>query len=106
MPNTLLQGPGIVYVFTLATLLWSLVLVGSMRTRVGRMEHRALSLKVVLAGFQYMGRSPLLLGAASLDLFAVLLGGPLRSPLSLPATSSTPARAGWACCGPLPRRVR
>ena len=54
---------------------WSLVLVGSMHTRVGRMEHRALSLKVVLAGFQYMGRSPLLLGAASLDLFAVLLGG-------------------------------
>jgi hypothetical protein len=39
------------------------------------MEHRALSLKVVMAGFQYMGRSPLLLGAASLDLFAVLLGG-------------------------------
>jgi hypothetical protein len=46
-----------------------------MHTRVGRMEHRAFSLKVVLAGFQYMGRSRLLLGAASLDLFAVLLGG-------------------------------
>jgi MFS family permease len=70
-----LQGPGIVYVFTLATLGWSLVLIGSMHVRSGRMEHRALSLKVVLAGFQYMGRSPLLLGAASLDLFAVLLGG-------------------------------
>lgn len=70
-----LQGAGIVYVFTLATLGWSLVLIGSMHTRSGRMEHRALSLKVVLAGFQYMGRSPLLLGAASLDLFAVLLGG-------------------------------
>ncbi|HEV2485714.1 MAG TPA: MFS transporter [Terracidiphilus sp.] len=75
VPDTLLQGPGIVYVFTLGTLGWSLVLVGSMHTRVGRMEHRALSLKVVLAGFQYMGRSPLLLGASSLDLFAVLLGG-------------------------------
>jgi MFS family permease len=75
VPGTLLQGPGIVYVFTLATLAWSLALVGSMHTRVGRMEHRALSLKVVLAGFQYMGRSPLLLGASSLDLFAVLLGG-------------------------------
>ena len=74
-PGTLLQGAGIVYVFTLCTLGWALVLVGSMHTRVGRMEHRALSLKVVLAGFQYMGRSPLLLGAASLDLFAVLLGG-------------------------------
>jgi MFS family permease len=70
-----LQGPGIVYVFTLATLGWSLVLIGSMHVRSGRMEHRAMSLKVVLAGFQYMGRSPLLLGAASLDLFAVLLGG-------------------------------
>jgi MFS family permease len=39
------------------------------------MEHRAISLDVVLAGFEYMRRSPLLLGAASLDLFAVLLGG-------------------------------
>jgi MFS family permease len=73
--DTRLQGAGIVYVFTLGTLGWSLILIGSMRTRIGRMEHRALSLKVVLAGFQYMGRSPLLLGAASLDLFAVLLGG-------------------------------
>jgi MFS family permease len=73
--GTQLQGAGIVYVFTLITLAWSLALVGSMHTRVGRMEHRAFSLKVVLAGFQYMGRSRLLLGAASLDLFAVLLGG-------------------------------
>lgn len=70
-----LQGAGIVYVFTLATLGWSLVLIGSMHVRSGRMEHRALSLKVVLAGFQYMGRTPALFGAASLDLFAVLLGG-------------------------------
>jgi MFS family permease len=73
--DTRLQGAGIVYVFTLGTLGWSLILIGSMRTRIGRMEHRVLSLKVVLAGFQYMGRSPMLLGAASLDLFAVLLGG-------------------------------
>jgi len=70
-----LQGAGIVYVFTLGTLGWALVLISSMHTRSGRMEHRALSLNVVLAGFRYMSRSPLLLGAASLDLFAVLLGG-------------------------------
>lgn len=75
VPDTLLEGAGIVYVFTLGTLGWSIILIASMRTRSGRMEHRALSLKVVLAGFQYMGRSPLLFGAASLDLFAVLLGG-------------------------------
>jgi MFS family permease len=73
--DTKLQGAGIVYVFTLGTLGWSLILVGSMHTRIGRMEHRAISVKVVMAGFQYMSRSPLLLGAASLDLFAVLLGG-------------------------------
>lgn len=74
-PNLRLQGGGIVYLFTLATLVWALVLVGSLHVRPGRMEHRDLSLKVVLAGFQYMARMPLLLGAASLDLFAVLLGG-------------------------------
>jgi hypothetical protein len=64
-----------VYVFTLGTLGWFLVLVASLQVRPGRMEHRAASLKVVLAGFQYMMRSSLLLGASSLDLFVVLLGG-------------------------------
>lgn len=70
-----LEGAGIVYVFTLATLVWFLALIASLHVRLGRMEHRAASLKVVLAGFQYMRRSPILLGAVSLDLFVVLLGG-------------------------------
>ena len=63
------------YVFTLGTLVWFLVLVASLHVRPGRMEHRALSLKVVLAGFQYVRRAQLLLGSFSLDLFVVLLGG-------------------------------
>jgi MFS family permease len=75
IPGTSLEGAGIVYVFTLCTLIWALILVTSLHVRPGRMEHRDLSLKVVLAGFQYMARMPLLFGAASLDLFAVLLGG-------------------------------
>jgi MFS family permease len=54
---------------------WFLVLIASLDVRPGRMEHKAASIKVVMAGFQYMMRSPLLLGASSLDLFAVLLGG-------------------------------
>jgi MFS family permease len=74
-PNTGLEGAGIVYVFTLATLVWFLVLVSALRVRPGRMEHRATSLKVLLAGFQYVRRSQLLLGSFSLDLFVVLLGG-------------------------------
>ncbi len=70
-----LQGAGIVYLFTLGTLVWFLALVFSLHVRPGRMEHRAASIKVVLAGFEYMRHSSLLLGATTLDLFVVLLGG-------------------------------
>src|ERR1700728_2908156 len=70
-----LDGAGIVYVFTLGTVLWFLALVLSLKVRPGRMEHRDLSLKVVLAGFQYVRRARILLGSFSLDLFVVLLGG-------------------------------
>jgi MFS family permease len=70
-----LEGAGIVYVFSLFTLAWFLVLVGSLHVRPGRMEHRAASLKVILAGFRYVLHMPVLLGSFSLDLFVVLLGG-------------------------------
>jgi MFS family permease len=74
-PGTRLEGAGIVYVFTLGTLLMFLLLVGSLHIRLGRMEHRELSLHVLLAGFRYVWNMPLLLGSFSLDLFVVLLGG-------------------------------
>ena len=74
-PGTRLEGAGIVYIFTLCSLLCFLVLVGSLHVRLGRMEHRAASMKVVLAGFRYVWSARLLLGAISLDLFVVLLGG-------------------------------
>ena len=70
-----LSGAGIVYCVTLCSLVVFLVLIGSLSVRLGRMEHREISLKVVLAGFQYVRRSPILLGSLSLDLFVVLLGG-------------------------------
>jgi MFS family permease len=70
-----LAGAGIVYCFTLLSLLWFIVLIGTLKVRPGRMEHRAASLKVVLAGFQYVRHMPMLLGSFSLDLFVVLLGG-------------------------------
>jgi MFS family permease len=75
IPDTRLEGAGIVYVFTLGTLGWFLILVGSLHARPGRMEHRATSLRVVLAGFRYVFNMPMLLGSFSLDLFVVLLGG-------------------------------
>ena len=64
-----------VYLFALVLLGWYLALIASLDVRPGRMEHRAASLKVVMAGFQYVRHAPVLLGAFSLDLFVVLLGG-------------------------------
>ena len=55
--------------------MWYLVLVSTLHVRPGRMEHRDLSMKVLLAGLQYVRRAPILLGSFSLDLFVVLLGG-------------------------------
>ena len=75
VPDTRLEGAGIVYVFNLSTLGWFLILVSTLHARPGRMEHQAASLKVILAGFQFVRRSPMLLGSFSLDLFVVLLGG-------------------------------
>lgn len=74
-PAGRLEGGGIVYLFAVATQLLFLVLVGSLSVRPGRMEHRAVSMQVLLAGFKYVWSLPLLLGAFSLDLFVMLLGG-------------------------------
>ena len=60
-----LEGAGIVYVFTLVTVVWFLALVVSLHARPGRMEHRELSMKVLLAGFQYVRRARMLLGSHS-----------------------------------------
>ena len=99
VPDTELQGAGIVYVFNLGALGWFLVLVGSLHVRPGRMEHRAASLKVVMAGFQYMMRSQLLLGASSLDLFVVLLGGATALMPIFAHDVFTRDRAGLGYCG-------
>jgi len=51
-----------------------IVLLG-VKTRTGRMEHKAASWATVLAGVRYVWENKIVLGAVSLDLFAVLLGG-------------------------------
>src|SRR6266568_4426835 len=52
-----------------------LLLVSAIRPRSVERSRAAASLDVVLEGFKYIWRNKLLLGAISLDLFAVLLGG-------------------------------
>jgi len=68
-------GASAVFVFTLLTLVGYLVLISMLSVRPGRMEKRATSIDVVLAGFHYVWQRKILLGSISLDLFAVLLGG-------------------------------
>jgi MFS family permease len=70
-----LYGAPIVFLFTLATGTGFVALIGSLHVRPGRMEHRAISVEVILAGFRYVWKSRVLLGSISLDLFVVLLGG-------------------------------
>ena len=71
----LLNGAGIVYIATLISLVIFLALIAAISVRMGRLERRAASIDVVLAGLHYVRRSPILLGSFSLDLFVVLLGG-------------------------------
>lgn len=68
-------GAPIVFLFTLLTGTSFVALITSLHVRPGRMEHRAISTDVILAGFRYVWKSKLLLGSISLDLFVVLLGG-------------------------------
>lgn len=68
-------GAPVVLMFTLTTGISFVVLIATLHVRPGRMEHRAISSEVILAGFHYVWKSRLLLGSISLDLFVVLLGG-------------------------------
>jgi len=70
-----IRGASAVFLFTFMTLIGYLVLISMLSVRPGRMEKRATSIDVVLAGFHYVWRRKILLGSISLDLFAVLLGG-------------------------------
>src|SRR5258708_6685363 len=64
-----------VYASAAIAYLAGLLLISAVRPRVVERPRSAASLGVVLDGFRYIWRNKLVLGALSLDLFAVLLGG-------------------------------
>jgi MFS family permease len=68
-------GPTAVYVVCAAVFLAACVFVALVTITRRVEERRAVSLKTLFAGFAYVRGHPILLGAISLDLFAVLLGG-------------------------------
>lgn len=70
-----LHGPSAVYAVAALTALGALVSMFRIRTQPQARRREPITLKTVLAGLHFIWREKLILGAISLDLFAVLLGG-------------------------------
>ena len=68
-------GPEIVYGVAVTCFVAGLVLIAFIRIAAVQRPRGSASMESVLAGFHYVYQNKLVLGAISLDLFAVLLGG-------------------------------
>jgi MFS family permease len=68
-------GPAVVYGVCFTAFITASVLVGMIHLNYPPREKKPVSLETVFAGFSYMRRHPILFGAVSLDLCALLLGG-------------------------------
>jgi MFS family permease len=64
-----------VYAGAAVSYLAALAMLSAIRVRAPQRPRQAASLGLVLEGFRYVWRNKLILGATTLDLFAVLLGG-------------------------------
>jgi MFS family permease len=70
-----LVSPISVYVFCCGLLILALALMVWVRAERALPARQPLTLEVMFAGFAFIRRNPIILGALSLDLFAVLFGG-------------------------------
>jgi len=68
-------GPAVVYGLCTAIFVAACILISFVQGRLRAVQTRPVSLETAFAGFRYILNNPVLLGAISLDLFAVLLGG-------------------------------
>jgi MFS family permease len=69
------RGPSAVYAVAMITAVGALVSAFRIKTRPQTRRREPTTLKTVFAGLHFIWREKLILGAISLDLFAVLLGG-------------------------------
>ena len=76
------------------------------RARRRRRRREAPSLHEAVEGLRFVRSQPILLGAISLDLFAVLFGARWRCSPPSPRTASVSARSGSGGCAPPPARCR
>jgi MFS family permease len=70
-----LLGPTVVYVTCTAIFIIACGLIALIEVAPRKEERQPVTLATVFAGFRYIRANPIVLGAISLDLFAVLLGG-------------------------------
>ena len=68
-------GPTAVYATCTLVFVAASALIGLIQVAPRREERKPVTLATVFAGFRYIRHQPIILGAISLDLFAVLLGG-------------------------------
>jgi len=68
-------GPAVVFGSGMAMFLGSALCLAALKTRAERKPREPVTLAVALAGFKFIRNNPVIFGAISLDLFAVLLGG-------------------------------
>ncbi len=71
----LFRGPSAVYAAAMLTAVGALASTFRIKTRPQARRREPTTLKTILAGLRFIWREKLVLGAISLDLFAVLLGG-------------------------------
>jgi MFS family permease len=69
------RGPSAVYAAAMLTAVGALISVFRITTRPQARRREPMTIKTVFAGLHFIWREKLILGAISLDLFAVLLGG-------------------------------
>src|SRR3984893_8480544 len=68
-------GSAVVYVLCTAIFITACILISFVQGKHRAEQRKRLSVETLFAGFAYIRNNPILLGAISLDLFAVLLGG-------------------------------
>src|SRR5579863_4761831 len=69
------RGPSAVYAFAMMTAAGALLSMFRIKTRAQTRRREPMTAQTILAGLHFIWREKLVLGAISLDLFAVLLGG-------------------------------
>jgi len=68
-------GPAVVYGLCTVIFVAACILISFVQGRLRAVQTKPVSFETAFAGFRYILNNPVLLGAISLDLFAVLLGG-------------------------------